>query len=95
MRALRFSLHYTAMRKNEELLRRLKKGKKSAFSLFSGASSAASSDDLVDEDRVRAQVLLDVDALGKDAASIGVSIGKSVAYKNLRSLAESRYEEAG
>jgi conserved oligomeric Golgi complex subunit 2 len=83
------------MRKNEELLRRLKKGKKSAFSLFSSSSSAASSDDFVDEDRVRAQVLLDVDALGKDAASIGVRIEESIAYKDLRTLAESKYEENG
>jgi len=88
-----FSSHYKAMRKNEELLRRLKKGKKSAFSLFSSASSAASSDDLVDEDRVRAQVLLDVDALGKDAASIGVALNESSAYKALRSLAQSKYDD--
>ena len=89
----RFASHYKAMRKNEELLRRLKKGKKSAFSLFSSASSAASSDDLIDEDRVRTQVLLDVDALGKDAAAIGVSLEDSHAYKTLRSLAQSKYED--
>jgi conserved oligomeric Golgi complex subunit 2 len=81
------------MRKNEELLRRLKKGKKSAFSLFSSASSVASSDEPVDEDRVRAQVLLDVDALGKDAASIGVKVEESINYKALQSLAQSQYED--
>jgi len=82
------------MRKNEELLRRLKKGKKSsAFSLFSSASSVASSDDLADEDRLRSQVLLDVDALGKDASSIGVKVEDSISYRNLRALAQSRYED--
>jgi hypothetical protein len=81
------------MRKNEELLRRLKKGKKTAFSLFSSASSAASSDDFVDEDRVRGQVLLDVEALGKDASSIGVVLEDSTAYQALRSLAQSKYDD--
>lgn len=85
------------MRKNEESLRRLKKGKKSTFSLFGGASvSAVSSDENVDEDRVRTQVILDVQALGADAVSLGIDVDKVDEFHNLQNLAASRYDdEAG
>ena len=77
----------SAMKKTEESLRRLKKGKKSAFSLF-GASSAARDDDgRADEEKIRRQMMLDVDAFGKDARTLGVDIDKSNTYHALQELA--------
>jgi hypothetical protein len=82
------------MRKNEESLRRLKRGKKTTFSLFaSSASSAASSDENMDEDRVRIQIILDVDALGKDAEAIGIDVNNSEGFQVLKILAEAKYDD--
>jgi hypothetical protein len=60
------------MKKTEESLRRLKKGKKTGFSLFSSGSTQA--DDGKDEERIRHQMALDVEAFGKDAVALGVDI---------------------
>ena len=75
-------VHVTALRKNEESLRRLRMGKRSGFSFF-GSASSTSDEDSRDEERIRAQLILDVEAFGKDAGSLGVHIDQSAAYKAL------------
>ncbi len=73
------------MRKTEESLRRLKKGKKSGFSLFGGGTTSHDVDSH-DEERVRTQLILDVNALGKDAESLGVHVQNNDLYKTLNHL---------
>jgi putative salt-induced outer membrane protein YdiY len=74
------------MKKTEDSLRRYKKGKKSAFSLFGNNAGSKLTEDK-DEERVRVQMVLDVEALGQDAKSLGVEIELSAAYVNLLSVA--------
>lgn len=75
-------MHVTALRKNEESLRRLRMGKRSGFSFF-GNSSSNTDEDSRDEERIRTQLILDVKAFGKDAESLGVDTSQSVAFKSL------------
>jgi len=69
----RYLNYLSVMKKTEESLRRLKKGKKTGFSLF--GSGSAPGDDGKDEERIRHQMVLDVRAFGKDASALGVDIG--------------------
>lgn len=73
------------MKKTEESLRRLKKGKKTTFSLF-GTSNTAKDDEGRDEERIRTQMIHDVNAFGKDAESLGVSLEKSESYRALTDM---------
>ena len=82
------------MKKTEDSLRRYKKGKKSTFSLFgtSSASAAAQAEEESrDEARIRAQMVMDVDTLAKDAASLGggglVDVDGSAELEELKALA--------
>lgn len=74
------------MKKTEDSLRRYKKGKISAFSLFGNAGSK-DAEEGKDEERVRAQIVLDVDALGEDAKRLGVDVDSSEAFAALRATA--------
>lgn len=78
----RYMMHVTALRKNEESLRRLRMGKRSGFSFF-GSTSSNTDEEGRDEERIRTQLILDVEAFGKDAESLGVDIKQSVAFKAL------------
>lgn len=69
------------MKKTEESLRRLKKGKKTGFSLFGSGPTPA--DDGKDEERIRHQMALDVEAFGKDAIALGVDIEECQAFVQL------------
>lgn len=69
------------MKKTEESLRRLKKGKKAGFSLFGSGPTPA--DDGKDEERIRHQMALDVEALGKDAIALGVEVEACQPYVQL------------
>ncbi|THH20409.1 hypothetical protein EW146_g922 [Bondarzewia mesenterica] len=81
-------IHYlTAMKKTEESLKRLKKGKKSTFSLFGNA--AGKEDDNRDEERIRTQMILDVEAFGKDAESLQVDVRGSASFKSLSDMVNS------
>lgn len=75
------------MKKTEESLRRLKKGKKSAFSLFGSSTSVKDDDGRADEEKIRTQMVLDVEAFGKDARSLGVDVENSSTYRALTELA--------
>lgn len=72
------------MKKTEESLKRLKRGKKTAFSLF--GNSAPANEDGRDEERIRAQMILDVEAFGKDARSLGVAVDDNDHFKNLKEM---------
>ncbi|KDQ21263.1 hypothetical protein BOTBODRAFT_197088 [Botryobasidium botryosum FD-172 SS1] len=84
--ALKYAASLSSMKKTEDSLRRYKKGKKSGFSLF-GVSASSQNEEERDEGRVRAQMMLDVQGLARDAASLGVDVEKSPAYESLRDMA--------
>jgi len=85
--AQRYIYFLTAMKKTEESLRRLKKGKKSTFSLFGSSTTAKDDDGRADEEKIRTQMILDVEAFGKDARSFGVAVDENGTYRTLRELA--------
>ena len=72
------------MNNTEESLRRLKKGKKSGFTLFGSASSKE--DEFHDDERIRFQIRTDVEALGKEAESIGICLENRAEYVKLQRL---------
>ncbi|KAI0301006.1 oligomeric golgi complex component, COG2-domain-containing protein [Multifurca ochricompacta] len=80
----KYIFYVTAMRKKEESLRKLKKGKKPAFSLFGGVPKEH---DGRDEERIRQQMELDVEAFGKDAEALGVDVQGSLSFKSLYEMA--------
>lgn len=88
---LRYIYFLNAMKKTEVSLRRLKKGRTSTFSLFGGGGG--NDDGRADEEKIRAQMILDVVAFGKDAASLGVAIDDSATYRILKELAHSSLAE--
>ncbi|TFY54551.1 hypothetical protein EVJ58_g8796 [Rhodofomes roseus] len=90
--AQRYIHFLSAMRKTEESLRRLKKGKKSAFSLF-GGSTAKDDDGRADEEKIRAQMMLDVAAFGLDAESLGVAVQHSETFKVLEEMAGASFTD--
>ena len=73
------------MRKNDNALRKLKKGARTGF--FGSLSTNTQDDASKDEERVRAQMILDVERLGKDAEAFGVVLDNAPAYVSLVSLA--------
>ncbi|KAF4563335.1 hypothetical protein EYR36_003778 [Pleurotus pulmonarius] len=82
---VRYMYYLTAMRKTEESLRRLKKGKKVSYSLF-GSSSSGKDDDGKDEARIRNQMVLDVEAFGKDGETLGVRTDRHESFRSLHEL---------
>jgi conserved oligomeric Golgi complex subunit 2 len=89
----RYIYFLTAMKKTEESLRKLKRGRTSAFTLF-GSAATREDDSRADEEKIRTQMILDVEAFGKDAKSLGVSVEKSSTYRTLRDLAHAPLTEA-
>ncbi|KAF5386227.1 hypothetical protein D9615_002234 [Tricholomella constricta] len=84
----RYIYYLSAMKKTEESLRRLKKGKRTTFSLF-GNANTGKDDDGRDEERIRVQMIHDVDAFGKDGQSLGVVLETSESYKALKEMVHS------
>ena len=80
------------MKKTEESLRRLKRGQRSAFSLF-GSSSPAKDNARADEEQIRTQMVLDVEAFGKDARKLGVAVDESATYRALKELANANLSD--
>ncbi|KAA1473910.1 COG complex component [Dentipellis sp. KUC8613] len=83
----RYIIYLAHMKKTEESLRRLKKP---TFSLF-GNSSAANDDR--DEERIRTQMALDVEAFGKDAEKLGVDVKQSASFKTLNDMVRASLKE--
>ncbi|KAH9485421.1 Conserved oligomeric Golgi complex subunit 2 [Psilocybe cubensis] len=73
-----------AMKKTEEGLKKLKKGKKSTFSLFGNAPNL--NDEAKDEERIRTQMILDVEAFGKDGESLSVEVGTNKHFLALKEM---------
>lgn len=72
------------MKQTKDSLKRYKKG----FSLFGGGGSR-DGEEAKDEERLRAQILLDVEAFGEDARRLGIAVDASEAYVKLRDAASS------
>jgi hypothetical protein len=70
------------MKKTEESLRRLKKGQTATFSLFKSANNGKD-EEMRDQERIRTQLIVDVNAFGKDAESIGVDVLGSQVFASL------------
>lgn len=89
------------MKKDTDALRRLKKGRAggggaSAFSSLFGSSAAsaasrnddASSGQESEDEKVKAQMRADVEALAKDAKGLGIEVEESMALKALRAVVD-------
>lgn len=87
----RYSNHISGMRKNEESLKRLRMGRRTGFSLFGG--SGGNTEDDANDGRVRAQLILDVEAFSKDAQSLGVNYDDCTALKALNYMVHSNTSE--
>ncbi|OCH93776.1 COG complex component [Obba rivulosa] len=85
--AQRYIYFLSAMKKTEESLRRLKKGKKSAFSFLGGSGASRDDDGRADEEKIRAQMILDVEAFGREAESLGVVAPENETFKALEEMA--------
>lgn len=72
------------MKKTEESLKRLKKGKKSTFSLFGNTSNV--NEEAKDEERIRNQMILDVEAFGKDGESLKVDVASNTHFAVLKEM---------
>ncbi|KAK7057129.1 oligomeric Golgi complex subunit 2 [Favolaschia claudopus] len=85
--AQRYVYLLTGMKKTEDSLRKLKRGnmKKPTFSLFGGGGQAKE-DDGKDEERIRTQMILDVEAFGTDGQLLGVPLNKSESFKSLTEM---------
>ncbi|KAG6333678.1 hypothetical protein ID866_5408 [Astraeus odoratus] len=86
---VRYIQYLTTMKKTEESLRRLKKGKKSTFGIFQ--SSSSSKDDDRDDDRIRAQMTLDIDALGQEARSLNIDVQHVESYAQLVQMVQTDF----
>jgi len=81
--AQRYSHYLTSMKKTEESLRRLRKGKK--VTIF-GPSNAIKEEDSKDEERIRSQMVLDVQAFGQEGRHLGVDIGRCESFQALKNV---------
>jgi hypothetical protein len=81
----RYAAYVGLWRKQEESLRRLNRAQKSTFSLFGGGKPAAG-DRARDDERVRTQMIVDVNAVGQDAGTLGVDVESCEAFVALRDL---------
>ncbi|GAA6061648.1 hypothetical protein JCM10212_002525 [Sporobolomyces blumeae] len=81
--AVRYAAILSTQKKTEDSLRWLKKGRQ-GLSFFGRATSSSTDDGSTDDDRVKLQMQLDVEALGDDAREVGVDIESSEAFGALR-----------
>ncbi|GAA5836232.1 hypothetical protein JCM9279_002236 [Rhodotorula babjevae] len=80
----RYAAILSTQKKTEDSLRWLKKGRQ-GLSFFGRAASSASADDgPSDDERVKAQMQMDVEALASDAVALGVEVDASEAFQALR-----------
>jgi len=85
---IRYINQLSANKKMEESLKRLKRG---TFSLF--GTSGAANDEGRDRERIHAQMILDVEAFGKDAQSLGVSVNENEHYRTLKEMVYAKDDE--
>lgn len=89
----RYAAILASQKKTEDGLRRLKKSRQ-GISFFS-RTTAATDDPSVDDSKVKMQMLLDVDSLGKDARTLGVDVTDNIAFEALRNAIVDTAEEGG
>ncbi|CAG8636853.1 25042_t:CDS:10, partial [Racocetra persica] len=87
--------HLTTLKKTEEsskIMKRLKKGKSTRSSFFSGSSNGDGGEEsgalMSDEDKIRLQILLDVKQFGKELTNIGLSPLEIKGYTELYKVVE-------
>ncbi|TFK54447.1 COG complex component [Heliocybe sulcata] len=85
----RYIFWITSLRRTEESLRKLQKAKKPLF----GRATTGRDDKGKDEERIRSQMILDVEAFGKDAASLGVVVEDVPAFQSLRGMVHASLSE--
>ncbi|KAK1230452.1 hypothetical protein PQX77_006462 [Marasmius sp. AFHP31] len=78
--------YITAIKKAEESLKRFKIGKKKTFSLF--GSKDDENQEGRDEERIRVQIILDIEAFERDGLALGIKVDDSQSYKALSELAK-------
>jgi hypothetical protein len=81
----RYTFYLTSWKKAEESLRRINKAQKSTFSLF-GTSKSSRDDKNRDDERIRTQLIIDVNAFSQDAQSLGVDVESCSSFIALRDL---------
>lgn len=89
---IRYAFYLASWKKMEESLRRHQRAQKNTFSLF-GSAKPSKEDQSRDDERVRAQMTMDVDAFGKDAESLGVNIRQSKEYASLLVMVNTSHTE--
>lgn len=80
----RYTSYLNEQKKTQASLSWLKKGRQGGLSFFGRGASAAADDGPTDDDRVRAQIQLDVDTLAADAERLGVRVEGMRAFELLR-----------
>jgi len=87
----RYIYYLSAMKKTEESLQRLKRGKKqtTALSFFGGGQQ----DNGRDEERIRQQMILDVEAFAKDGEGLGVDTQVLDSFKMLLDMVQASFLE--
>ncbi|BGP46800.1 hypothetical protein JCM10450v2_002648 [Rhodotorula kratochvilovae] len=92
----RYAAILSTQKKTEDSLRWLKKGRQ-GLSFFGRAASAATGadDGPSDDDRVKAQMQMDVEALAEDAKRLGVEVDESEAFGALRRATVGEGKEEG
>lgn len=82
--ARRYAAILSTQKKTEDSLRWLKKGRQGLSFFGRAASSAPADDGPSDDERVKAQMQMDVEALASDAVALGVEVDASEAFQALR-----------
>ncbi|KAI5481066.1 component of oligomeric golgi complex 2 [Pseudohyphozyma bogoriensis] len=92
--ATKFAVKLLEQKKTDDsLLRWAKKGRQSLFGGF-GGRGATPEEGASEDDKVKMQMRLDISALGKDAATVGVDVGQSQAFAALvQSMEDGKEEE--
>lgn len=78
---VRYISYLTAMKKMEVSLKRMVR---TPFSLFGNSSNAR--DEGKDEERIRCQMILDVEAFGKDAEALQVKTDTNAHFLSLKEI---------
>ncbi|KAF9033306.1 COG complex component [Hymenopellis radicata] len=81
----RYFANLVELKKIEDALRRLKKNKKPTFSLFGNANAGKDDED---DERIKTQMRLDVEAFGKGAVALGISVEEDESFRALCDLAD-------
>lgn len=90
----RYASIVSSQKRTEDSLRWFKKGRQGTLSFFGRGNSVQSPDDgSTEDDKVKMQMQLDIDQLGKEALTVGVDVGKMGAWEALRNATEDQGKE--